>query len=242
MVTVTHVTGIRPRFGGPRLAKGVQIAQCPSPNYGPRRDGLTPRLIVLHFTAMATAEEAIAWLCNPQSEVSSHYVICKTGAVTQLVAERDRAWHAGAGSWRGMDDINSRSIGIELDNDGASRFPNAQMDVLEELLEALLDRWSIPAQGVIGHSDLAPGRKDDPGPLFDWPRLAARGLAAKGTFRPPPAHLDVQSFRQRAVAEGYTAEVDDETLLTVVRLRYRPHAFGPLSRADFDFGHPALWV
>ncbi|WP_068247985.1 N-acetylmuramoyl-L-alanine amidase, partial [Tritonibacter horizontis] len=149
----------------------------PSPNFGPRRDGLQPELIVLHYTAMTSAEAAVQRLCDPACEVSAHYVIGASGQLWQLVAEADRAWHAGAGEWAGRDDVNSRSIGIELDNRGTHPFSDPQMQVLEQLLADIMQRWAIPPEGVIGHSDMAPGRKWDPGPRFDWQRLAIGGLA-----------------------------------------------------------------
>ncbi|MFC6759192.1 N-acetylmuramoyl-L-alanine amidase [Sulfitobacter porphyrae] len=148
-----------------------------SPNFGPRRNGLTPRLIVIHYTAMENAEAALTRLCDPQAEVSAHYLISNHGRTLQLVADEMRAWHAGAGEWAGQADINSRSIGIELDNRGCHPFSEPQMAALETLLKRLMARWDIPAAGVLGHSDIAPGRKSDPGPHFDWARLARQGLA-----------------------------------------------------------------
>lgn len=202
-----------------------------------RRDGLTPRFVVLHYTAMASAQAAIARLCDPDYEVSAHYVICKTGRITQLVSEGLRAWHAGAGQWQGLSDINSRSIGIELDNDGQGPFAAPLMASLEALLGRILEAWDIPPGNVIGHSDMAPGRKFDPGPHFDWARLEARGLAgARGQERGrghAPHGVTLADFAARARAAGYTAPVPPETLLEAVRLRYRPGASGPLEPADF---------
>ena len=106
----------------------MEIAALPSPNHGERRQGERVELVVLHYTAMGDAEAALARMCDPVCEVSAHYLIAKDGAVTRLVDEAHRAWHAGAGKWADVDDVNSRSIGIELDNDGASRFPEAQME------------------------------------------------------------------------------------------------------------------
>ncbi|MEP2030566.1 MAG: N-acetylmuramoyl-L-alanine amidase [Paracoccaceae bacterium] len=204
----------------------------PSPNYGPRRDGLTPTLIVLHYTAMQNAEVAIKRLCDPAFEVSAHYLISRQGQVTQLVDEAMRAWHAGVGSWCGKDDVNSRSIGIELDNDGTSPFPAAQMDALEVLVTGIMSRWPIPAGNVIGHSDLAPGRKIDPGPRFDWPRLARQNLAAPSNSRASPAPVDEGEFCKRASAVGYAENAAFKALLDAVRLRYRPWSVGPLEASD----------
>lgn len=126
---------------------------------------------------MQSAQSAVERLCDPACEVSAHYLIDAQGAVIQMVDEEMRAWHAGAGVWGGQGDVNSRSIGVEMDNDGTCPFTAAQMDALEPLLHGIMARWSIPASGVIGHSDMAPGRKFDPGPRFDWARLARQGLA-----------------------------------------------------------------
>ncbi len=135
----------------------------PSPNFGERRGGLRPSLVVLHYTAMASCAEARDRLCDPTAEVSAHWLIDRDGRAEQLVDEAARAWHAGAGAWGGHQDVNSRSIGIELQNTGADPFAEPQMAALERLLADVLARWDIPPQGVIGHSDMAPLRKGDPG-------------------------------------------------------------------------------
>jgi len=215
----------------------------PSPNFGDRRDGQTPDLIVLHFTAMASAKAALDRLCDPAAEVSAHYLIGGDGCVFQMVQEDQRAWHAGAGEWRGRADVNSRSIGIELDNTGRHPFSEPQMAALEQLLTKIMARWSIPPEGVIGHSDMAPGRKSDPGLHFDWARLARQGMAAQGGTDPGPADPDPALFRTLAQAAGYCAPVDDATLLAAVRLRFRQHATGPLTPEDFTpIGNSALWT
>lgn len=211
-----------------------------SPNHGPRRNGLRPSLIVLHYTAMDSAEAACARLCDPAAEVSAHYLITCKGETVPLVPEDQRAWHAGAGEWQGRDDINSRSIGIELDNRGNHPFSEPQMITLETLLRGIMERWSIPPEGVIGHSDMAPGRKIDPGPRFDWPRLARQNLAGKGSryaendrgSDPTPA-----AFIAAAHAAGYTATDDIDLLLHSTRLRYAPWRKGPLCAADMTLGH-----
>ena len=203
-----------------------------SPNFGPRRNGLTPHLIVLHYTAMASAAAAADRLCDPAAEVSSHYLIARDGTVISLVPEEMRAWHAGAGEWAGQDDINSHSIGIELDNDGTAPFSAPLMDALETLMRQVMQRWAIPPAGVIGHSDMAPGRKSDPGPHFDWQRLERTGLARQRGHAPAPPDAPISLFRDRAKAHGFTANVSDTTLLAAVRLRFRPWATGPLIAAD----------
>ena len=211
----------------------MEIAEHPSPNCSLRRDGLTPSLIVIHYTAMQSAEAAIARLCDPQAEVSAHYLIARDGVVTRLVPEDQRAWHAGAGEWCGQDDINSRSIGIELDNGRDHPFSEPLMAALEALLPEIMERWSIPPEGVIGHSDMAPGRKQDPGPRFDWARLARQGLAVAPAMGEVPKEVTPEQFRERARAAGYSADVDDATLLAAVRLRFRPWGQGALCAEDF---------
>lgn len=189
---------------------------------------------MLHYTAMEGAEAALQRLCDPASEVSAHYLIAADGRIWQLVAEAERAWHAGAGEWRGQDDINSRSIGIELDNRGNHPFSAVQMDRLEALMRGIMDRWQIPAAGVIGHSCMAPGRKSDPGPRFDWARLARQGLAASsGGGGAAPTGTNMTAFRAAARAAGFTAAAQDEALLQAVRLRFRPWGRGALAAEDF---------
>jgi N-acetylmuramoyl-L-alanine amidase len=136
-----------------------------------------PDLVVLHYTAMESCDAARARLCAAEHEVSAHYVIAADGGLIQLVEEGERAWHAGAGAWGAVTDVNSRSIGVELDNDGRQPFAEAQLVALERLLADILTRHAIPPERVIGHSDMAPGRKRDPGGLFPWARLAAAGLS-----------------------------------------------------------------
>jgi N-acetylmuramoyl-L-alanine amidase len=202
------------------------VIDHPSPNFGPRRDGLRPSLIVLHYTALPDPASALALLCDPAAEVSAHYVLGADGTLWRLVPEEMRAWHAGAGAWGGAGDVNSRSIGIELDNDGASPFPEAQIAALEALLDDIMARWAIPASGVIAHSDLAPDRKRDPGPRFDWRRLARGGRAVW-----PEAH-GAGEFLADALAAGYPADMGEEHVLSAFRQRFRPGAEGPLCAED----------
>lgn len=222
------VAGTQARSAVPSTTDPLSPIWLPSPNFGPRRDGLSPSLIVLHYTAMDSAQAALTRLCDPVHEVSAHYLIGADGTLWQMVHEEDRAWHAGAGEWCGQKDINSRSIGIELDNAGTHPFAEPQMAVLEALMTAIMARWDIAPEGVIGHSDMAPGRKADPGPRFDWQRLERRTLAAQRGHAPAP----LDDFRTLARARGYSAAVDDTTLLAATRLRYRPWASGLLDVAD----------
>lgn len=194
-----------------------------SPNHGARRGGVAPDLIVIHYTAMATCRAALDRLCDPVAEVSAHWLVPERGDAIALVHEDRRAWHAGAGEWRGEGDVNSRSIGIELANDGTSPFPEPQMAALETLLREIMNRWAIPPQGVIGHSDMTPGRKTDPGPRFDWHRLARQGLSVWPVPAPPG------DFRADCTAFGFP---DTPHLLDSFRLRFRPWAHGPLDDTD----------
>lgn len=209
----------------------MPILSHPSPNFGPRRDGLTPSLIVLHYTAMESAAAALDRLCDPDVEVSAHYLIAGDGTIWQMVEEPMRAWHAGAGEWCGVDDVNSSSIGIELDNRGNHPFSAPQMAALEGLMPQIMARWGIGAAGVIGHSDMAPGRKCDPGPRFDWPRLARQGLALSSGAGQTIA-ADLKQFRALARRAGFSADVSDADLLLAIRLRFRPWGKGPLSPGD----------
>jgi N-acetylmuramoyl-L-alanine amidase len=212
----------------------VKIASHPSPNFGERRNGATPDTVVLHYTAMTSARAAIDWLCNPESEVSAHYLVTPDGQVVQLVDEAQRAWHAGAGSWGECSDINACSIGIELANDGFSPFPAAQMDITEELVGAVMERWNIRPARVIGHSDLAPGRKRDPGPRFDWQRLARRGLTVWPQIKgeTPLSDAQTEEFLHHAAIFGYAPTAAPDAVLSAFRQRFRPWATGTLGQND----------
>ncbi|WP_374414835.1 N-acetylmuramoyl-L-alanine amidase [Novosphingobium colocasiae] len=152
---------------------------APSPNFNMRK--ATISMVVLHYTGMRSADEALERLCDPAAEVSAHYMIDEEGIVTAIVPEDKRAWHAGQSYWRGITDVNSASIGIELVNPGHEfgyrPFPEPQMDALLPLLADMMDRHDIPRANIVGHSDVAPARKQDPGEYFDWNRLGELGLA-----------------------------------------------------------------
>jgi N-acetylmuramoyl-L-alanine amidase len=155
--------------------------QTPSPNFGERLLPLS--MVVLHYTGMRSGAEALERMLDPASQVSAHYMIDEDGTVFQLVDEDKRAWHAGRSFWRGITDVNSASIGIELVNPGHEfgyrPFTDAQMDALIPLLAEIKVRHDIPRANIVGHSDVAPGRKQDPGELFDWEMLASLHLALK---------------------------------------------------------------
>ena len=157
----------------------MTIIDKASPNFD-SRDGHAIDMLVLHYTGMKSAANALDRLCDPTAKVSAHYAIDEDGKIYQLVAEENRAWHAGVSFWRGHTNINQRSIGIELVNPGHDygyrAFPQAQMVSLAELCKDILSRHAIPARNVVGHSDIAPERKEDPGELFDWQWLAHEGV------------------------------------------------------------------
>ncbi|MEO0691508.1 MAG: N-acetylmuramoyl-L-alanine amidase [Pseudomonadota bacterium] len=198
----------------------------PSPNFGKRRGGASISLIVLHYTAMESAQAALERLCDPEAEVSAHYLIGEDGASCSLVAEEMRAWHAGAGAWGGVEDVNSASIGIELANDGCSPFPEAQMVALEALLDGVMTRHGLGPEAVIAHSDMAPGRKGDPGPRFDWRRLAQGDRAVW------PGRGSAGQFFEDAVRFGYPRAAEAAAVLAAFRSRFRPGAKGPVEDID----------
>ncbi len=194
-----------------------------SPNHGPRPSGSPIDILLLHYTDMARAEDAVDRLCDPAARVSAHYVVAEDGRVWRLVPESQRAWHAGVSWWAGESDVNGRSIGIEVANHGHSHgyrpFPPPQMAALERLCQGILSRHPIPPDRVLGHSDVAPGRKIDPGHLFDWRGLAGRGIG----FWPSET--------------GAAALSDGAVAATLATIGYRidpGDPYGPVTRA-------ALW-
>ncbi len=224
----------------------------PSPNFGERRGGGRVELVVLHYTAMRSCAEALERLCDPAAEVSAHYLIDGDGTVLSLVDEAARAWHAGVGKWGGEGDVNSRSIGIELANSGSEPFAEPQMAALERLLAGVMQRHELGPEAMIGHSDMAPDRKGDPGLRFDWRRLALHGLSVWPEPRmaevPATPHSPVTGGEGGAKAlavapeaeAGFLAdlrafgypEAATETLLSAFRRRFRPWASGPLDATD----------
>lgn len=163
-----------------KLSTGLPVVERPSPNHGPRLGGDGVGMVILHYTDMDSTQAALHRLCDPASQVSAHYLVDEDGRIYRLVAEQQRAWHAGLSFWAGERDINSRSIGIEIANPGHSHgyraFPPAQMASVAELTADIVRRHRLDPRAVLGHSDVAPQRKRDPGELFDWARLAAAGL------------------------------------------------------------------
>ena len=161
---------------GTALPHRIQV----SPNFGERVGGVTPDMIILHYTGMDNAQKACDWLCSEESTVSSHYLIDEAGGIVQMVDETMRAWHAGVSSWHGEEDINSASIGIEIQNGGHTLgypdFPERQMVAAAALCNDIIKRLHIKQRNILAHSDVAPGRKIDPGEKFDWAYLHTRGI------------------------------------------------------------------
>jgi len=203
------------------------MIDLPSPNFDAR--ALPVSMVVLHYTGMPSAVAALDRLADPAAKVSAHYVVAEDGQVVRMVAEADRAWHAGAGWWRGITDVNSASIGIEIVNPGHEfgyvPFPDAQMAAVETLLGGIVQRFAVVPAMVVGHSDIAPARKTDPGELFDWPRLAHAGLAtAVPRARRDPGWSDA-GFLEALHRFGYS--VDDATAAVVAfQRRFRPWDIG----------------
>ena len=163
----------------------MEMIDTPSPNFDER--SLPVSMIVLHYTGMHDAASAIARLSSPDSKVSCHYLVAEDGQVVRMVPEEKRAWHAGNSSWRGVTDVNSASVGIEIVNPGHEfgyrPFPDEQIASVIPLVSAIKDRHGISRGNVVGHSDIAPARKDDPGELFPWEALARRRLALPSPVR-----------------------------------------------------------
>jgi N-acetylmuramoyl-L-alanine amidase len=158
----------------------LALRERPSPNHGSRGEQPRIDMLVLHYTGMRSAAAALDRLCDQAARVSSHYVVDEDGTVWRLVPEERRAWHAGVSYWAGERDLNALSIGVEIVNPGHEwgyrPFPELQMAAVETLCRDILARRAIPADRIVGHSDIAPDRKMDPGELFDWPRLARAGI------------------------------------------------------------------
>ncbi len=181
-----------------------------SPNFEPRPDGVAIDMLVVHYTGMRSADEALQRLCDPDAKVSAHYLIDEDGTLHHLVAEDQRAWHAGVASWRGAANINDRSIGIELVNPGHEfgyrPFPEPQLAAFEELAAAILARHPIPAGNVVGHSDVAPTRKTDPGEFFDWRRMATAGI---GLWPQPAEHREDDQSRLADMLRDIGYDIED---------------------------------
>ena len=221
------------------LYTALPVEVRPSPNFGERR----PNYVIIHHTTNNTVEQALVTLTSRMREVSAHYLIGRDGRIIYLVDEQKRAWHAGDSYWGGNRDLNSSSIGIELDNNGNEPFAEAQISVLIDLLRDLTGRWSIPPANVLGHGDIAPGRKVDPSALFPWRRLAEAGfgLWCEPPYAPAPAGADdaallaeYQSYRtaRKSALSGQIAVVAGEGR----RIEYVPAQLNEIDRELREIG------
>ncbi len=201
------------------------MIQLPSPNHDARPPGQAVDILVLHYTAMADAAGALAILRNPDAKVSAHYLIDEDGTIYQMVPEARRAWHAGVSHWAGASDINARSIGIELANPGpgpnARPFAEPLMQALEKLAHDILGRHPIPPARVLGHSDVAPARKQDPGETFDWRRLAAAGIGLWPT--------DVRPLAAQTLGPGDVGEA-----VSALQVELARFGFGAVNTGHYD--------
>jgi N-acetylmuramoyl-L-alanine amidase len=220
----------------------MRIVKRLSPNHGERKNAARPSFLILHYTGMATAGEALAKLCDPNDEkpVSAHYMVDEDGAVYGLVDEDRRAWHAGQSYWEGIEDINSHSIGIEIVNPGHDlgyrTFPPAQMKALIALCRDIMTRYDIPSHRILAHSDIAPDRrrnKKDPGELFDWKSLSKEGIGLwpaplKEDFEKAAALVADEGKLRAALTEtGYDPRVDLEDVITAFQRHFHPEVFSP---------------
>jgi N-acetylmuramoyl-L-alanine amidase len=201
-------------------ATGLDVIAAPSPNFNDRKTPVS--LILLHYTGMESGAVAIERLRDREAQVSAHYVVREDGRILQLVGEDKRAWHAGLASWRGESDVNSASIGIEIVNGGHDfalpAYPAIQIDRLITLVADVMKRHGLGAECVIGHSDVAPGRKQDPGEHFPWGRLAAAGCA----LATPRAGEPVADVGSGLEAIGYALDPGLDAVIEAFQRRWRP--------------------
>ncbi|MBS0186290.1 MAG: N-acetylmuramoyl-L-alanine amidase [Proteobacteria bacterium] len=216
-----------------------------SHNYNDRAFGCLIQYIVIHYTAMESSEHALKWLCSHESSVSSHYLIDENGRIFSLVSEKKRAWHAGTPTyWKGQDDINSRSIGIELSNLGTHPFSLKQIKALLYLIKDIQNRHKMNPQDILGHADVAVSRKIDPGPFFPWKHLASQGfglwVSRKNLKKKIKSPLEVQKKLQEFGYQCSLSEVWDRETHDVIRaflLRFYPELWikkGQFLKTDVD--------
>lgn len=205
------------------------IKKLPSPNFDDR-GGASPSFLILHYTGMESAQEALDRLCDKDSKVSAHYTVDEDGTVYQHVDEDKRAWHAGQSYWRGTRNLNHRSIGIEVVNPGHDHgyrsFTKPQIDALIDLCKDIMQRHDIEPENVLAHSDVAPDRKEDPGELFPWKRLADHGIgiwpAASDEDMVKGASINVY---KALIDLGYDSKADEENVLIAFQRHFVPEAF-----------------
>ena len=214
---------------------GVLVGEVrPSPNHGERAGGVSPDMLILHYTGFHPdyaeawladpGKAAMDWLCNPVSQVSSHYLVEMDGRIIQLVPEARRAWHAGVSAWKGETDINSASVGIEIVNlghdHGLPPYPHVQIDAVIRLCKDIIQRRNVRPENVLAHSDIAPDRKGDPGEHFPWERLYSNGIGIWPDPASPSSSIgadrvlqrgqngeEVRAFQQALLEFGYDVKV-----------------------------------
>jgi len=205
----------------------------PSPNFGERL--LPVSMVVIHYTGMPTAADALDRLTDAASGVSAHYVVAEDGVVVRLVDEGKRAWHAGKSFWRGVTDVNSASVGIEIVNPGHEfgyrPFPEPQMAAVEDLVRGIVGRFGVGPRDVVGHSDIAPARKDDPGELFDWLRLAGVGLADRVPVAAADPNWTDAGFMAALGRYGYDV-TDAAAAVVAFQRHFRPRDIGGVVDAE----------
>jgi N-acetylmuramoyl-L-alanine amidase len=224
------------------------MIERPSPNHDARPEGVPVDMLVLHYTGMRTAEEALARLCDPAARVSAHYTVDADGTIYRHVDESRRAWHAGVSYWAGRHNVNGRSVGVELVNPGHEfgyvPFAEPQIAALIGLAHGILGRHSISSHRVLGHSDVAPARKTDPGELFPWQRLAENGIGLFGRPVPIKVDPDQRLFADRLAKFGYGVppEVDIplSTVVTAFQRHFRPGKVDGVVDAETDARLEAL--
>jgi N-acetylmuramoyl-L-alanine amidase len=209
----------------------MNLIEAPSPNFDKR--GRSIDTVILHYTGMPTGKDALDRLCDRQAKVSAHYLVEENGDTYRLVEEANRAWHAGVSCWRGDTDINARSIGIEIVNPGHEfgyrGFPEVQIDAVVALLKGICARHKISPVRVLGHSDVAPRRKEDPGEKFPWTRLAAEGLALAPFSGDPKAgeRVAYDDALKALSTIGYDARTGDHAAcLLAFQRRFCPEVLG----------------
>jgi N-acetylmuramoyl-L-alanine amidase len=211
----------------------MRVVERPSPNHDTRPGGVD--MLVLHYTGMQSGAVALARMCEAAAQVSAHYMIDEDGTVYRLVPEDRRAWHAGVSFWGGESSVNGRSIGIELVNPGHEwgyrAFPAPQIGALIELSRGILSRHSIPARHVLGHSDVAPDRKTDPGELFPWQMLAQNGIGLWPTPRAPQDGFEAMLAR---FGYGVAPDVDVplESVIAAFQRHFRPSCIDGVADAQ----------
>lgn len=208
----------------------MKIIEKISPNQNERKDGMKPSMIILHYTGTKTSEEADIIYMTPD-KVSPHYMLDRDGKITKYVDEDKRSWHAGLSSWNGIKDVNSASIGIEVVNggheNGLEEFNADQIETLIELLKDIRSRWNIADHNILGHSDIAPGRKIDPGEKFPWHKLHEAGLGLMPRANHSSGELDTKIELFSALKSwGYDYTDDLDLMITEFRRHYMPESFG----------------